>query len=654
MTYGTRVLGLRSSNSSRGWTPAPAVVTPTGTPRHGGRESRPQGEVEQETSILNRSEVREMRNAETVLSIIRDRGRRGLPLTDVYRQLYNPALYLRAYGRIYRNAGVMTPGTTEETVDGMRQEKITAIIAALRSERYRWTPVRRVAIPKKNGMTRPLGIPTWSDKLVQEVIRALLEAYYDPQFSAHSHGFRPERGCHTALQSMQKGWTGTKWFIEGDIKGCFDNIDHQVLLTILREKIHDNRFLRLIAGLLRAGYCEQWRYYTTLSGTPQGGIVSPLLANIYLDKLDQFVEHTLRPRYTRGTNRRLNHTYTALLQRRKRRRQRGQWDEAKVILKHMREMTSVDPYDPDFRRFRYVRYADDFVVGFDGPKAEAEHIKAQLTTFLRETLRLELSEEKPLITHARTAPAQFLGYEVHVMWNSARIRNGARALTGSIGLRIPAAFVEAKCQRFMQAGKVRHRHELTRDSDYDIITRYQQEYRGYVEYYALAANLSWLNRLHWIMRDSLLKTLANKYRSTKRRMRCTYSTSTATPAGPRKCLQVSIPREGKAPLVARFGGISLRKRARAVLTEPPILGLHTWVSTTELVQRLLTDQCEVCGSRQQVEVHHIRKLADLHTRGRSARPLYVQIMAARRRKTLVVCRTCHQDLHAGRPLARRE
>jgi retron-type reverse transcriptase len=163
-----------------------------------------------------------MRTAETVLSIIRERGRRGLPLSDVYRQLYNPALYLRAYGRIARNAGAMTPGTTEETVDGMRQEKITAIIAALRTERYRWTPVRRVAIPKKNGTTRHLGIPTWSDKLLQEVIRSLLEAYYDPQFSAHSHGFRPDRGCHTALQSIQKGWAGTKWFVEGDIKGCFD------------------------------------------------------------------------------------------------------------------------------------------------------------------------------------------------------------------------------------------------------------------------------------------------------------------------------------------------------------------------------------------------------------------------------------------------
>jgi group II intron reverse transcriptase/maturase len=221
-----------------------------------------------------------MRTAETVLSIIRERGKRGLPLTDVYRQLYNEELFLRAYGRIYRNNGAMTRGMTKETVDGMSQEKIASIIEALRCERYRWTPVRRVEIPKKNGKTRPLGIPTWSDKLLQEVMRLILEAYYEPQFSDLSHGFRPKRGCHTALESIHRGWKGAKWFIEGDIKGCFDNIDHEVLLKILREKILDNRFLRLVEGLLRAGYCEEWRYRPTLSGTPQGGIMTPFTQKI--------------------------------------------------------------------------------------------------------------------------------------------------------------------------------------------------------------------------------------------------------------------------------------------------------------------------------------------------------------------------------------
>lgn len=172
----------------------------------------------------NNGKVREMRDADTILGIIRERGRRGLPLEDLYRQLYNPMLYLRAYARLYANKGATTPGATSETVDGMSRKKIDAIIEALRYERYRWTPVRRTYIPKKKGKKlRPLGLPSWSDKLLQEVIRLILEAYFEPQFSPHSHGFRPERGCHTALQEIEHTWQGTKWFIEGDIRGCFDH-----------------------------------------------------------------------------------------------------------------------------------------------------------------------------------------------------------------------------------------------------------------------------------------------------------------------------------------------------------------------------------------------------------------------------------------------
>ena len=245
------------------------------------RESRVHGEGRQVSRDPD-SQVREMRKAETILGIIHERGKHGLPLDDVYRQLYNPQLVLHAYGRIYRNSGAMTPGVTGETVDGMSLAKIESIIDALRHERYRWTPVRRVYIEKKHSpKKRPLGVPTWSDKLLQEVIRLLLEAYYEPQFSCYSHGFRPNRGCHTALREIYHRWVGTKWCIEGDIAQGFDSLDHAVLVSILREKIHDNRFLRLIENLLRAGYLEAWTYHATLSGSPQGAVLSPILANIY-------------------------------------------------------------------------------------------------------------------------------------------------------------------------------------------------------------------------------------------------------------------------------------------------------------------------------------------------------------------------------------
>jgi group II intron reverse transcriptase/maturase len=253
-----------------------------------------------------------MQNAETVLNIIRKLGERSIPLQRVYRQLYNPDLYLRAYAKLYANDGALTPGATTETVDGMTLAKIQTIIQALRQERYRWTPVRRTYILKKSGKRRPLGLPTWSDKVLQEVIRQILEAYYEPRFSTHSHGFRPGRGCHTALHEITQQWRGVKWFDEGDIRAFFDRLDHQVLLDILGEQIQDKRFLRLMEHLFQAGYLEDWRFNTTLSGVPQGSVVSPILSNLVLDKLDRYVEHTLLPRYTRGNRRKTYPPYVQL------------------------------------------------------------------------------------------------------------------------------------------------------------------------------------------------------------------------------------------------------------------------------------------------------------------------------------------------------
>ena len=250
-----------------------------------------------------------MQSAETVLGVLRERGRKGLPCDELYRQLFNRELYLLAYGRIYANDGAMTPGASAETADGMSEDKIDGIIEAMRYERYRFGPVRRIFIPKKNGKLRPLGLPSWSDKLVGEVMRLILEAYYEPTFSDHSHGFRPGRGCHTALRDVAETWAGTTWFIEGDISDCFGSLNHDVMIRILSEKIHDNRFLRLIRQMLQAGYLEDWRYHETLSGSPQGGVVSPILSNIYLHKLDEFVEKVLIPQYTRGKRRRSNHEY---------------------------------------------------------------------------------------------------------------------------------------------------------------------------------------------------------------------------------------------------------------------------------------------------------------------------------------------------------
>jgi group II intron reverse transcriptase/maturase len=594
-----------------------------------------------------------MRSADTVLGIIRERGKRGIPLDDLYRQLYNPDLYLRAYARLSTNTGAMTPGTTRETVDGMSLAKIATLIDDLRHECYRWTPVRRTYVPKKDGKKlRPLGLPSWSDKLLQEVLRSILEAYYEPQFSDYSHGFRPGRGCHTVLTTVQETWTGTKWYIEGDISQCFERIDHQVLLSILREKLLDQRFLRLIQTLLQAGYLEDWHYHATLSGTPQGAIVSPILSNLYLHKLDTYVERELIPAYTHGQERQKNHRYFALMTQAYKRRKQGRRDEASALTKEAQRLPTVDPHDPAYQRLHYVRYADDWLLGFVGPKEEAEVIKERLRTFLRETLKLELSQEKTLITHATTGAARFLGYEIVTHLNDEKRNHcGHRTLNGHIGLRLPDAVVKKKRALYMRGGKARARPELLFNEDYTIVQQYQTAYRGLVQYYLLAQNVAWLWRLHWVMQTSLLKTLAAKHKASLKQMFQKYRTTTMTPCGPMRCIEVKVEREGRKPLVARFGGIPLRRQKKATLIDrdPP----HSYFRRNELIKRLLVGACELCGSTDDCEVHHIRKLADLKTKGRAEKPLWVRVMASRRRKTLIVCRRCHEDIHAGRPLRQR-
>jgi group II intron reverse transcriptase/maturase len=581
-----------------------------------------------------------MRNAETVLGIIQDRGKRGLILEDAYRQLFNPNLYLRAYGRIYRNDGALTRGATAETVDGMSQEKIAATIEQLRFERYRWTPVRRVYIPKQKGGSRPLGVPTWSDKLLQEVIRSILEAYFEPQFSSLSHGFRPNRGCHTALIQIQKVWIGTKWFIEGDIKGFFDNIHHESMLSILSERIHDERFIRLISELLEAGYLEDWRFRPTHSGTPQGGIVSPSLSNVYLDRFDRWVEAKLIPAHTRGTRRKEMPEHLRIKYLLRKARDRDDGATVKALRKLQRQTPYHDYQDPAYARLRYVRYADDFLLGFAGPKDEALAIKSKIRDWLRDNLRLDLSEEKTLITHARTEAARFLGYELSVFWSDTR-----PSVNGHFRLAIPEVKVQGACSRYMSNGKPSHRAELINDSDFDIIARYGIEYRGLMNYYCLAHNIERMTKVHWIMRRSLLMTLAAKHRSSVSKMVQKFSAETLTLDGPRKCIQLVIPRAGKEPLVATFGGIPFKRKKEAVLADEEVRPIFN--PRTELVLRLQADRCEICESRDGVQVHHIRKLADLKKKGRTL-DLYQRVMAARRRKTLVLCRKCHADAHAGR------
>jgi group II intron reverse transcriptase/maturase len=590
-----------------------------------------------------------MLSAQRYLNLLHDRGQRRLPLERVYRNLRNRDLFLMAYSKLYANAGAMTNGTDpQDTIDGMSLDRIDAVIRSLADGTFRWKPTKRIYIPKANGKLRPLSIPSWTDKLVQEVMRLVLEAYYEPQFSSHAHGFRPGRGCHTALAEIADKWKGTRWFIEGDIKGCFDNIDHDILLGLIGKNIKDNRLLKLLRQMLKAGYLDNWRYHHTYSGTPQGGVISPLLANIYLHELDRFVEQELLPAYNHGTQRRRNPEYDRVRNARRKAQCAGKRSEYGRLTKQMYGTPSRRLDDSRYRRLRYVRYADDFILGFEGPKAEAEQIKQRLRVFLAEQLHLHLADAKTLITHAGTIPARFLGYDIQICWNNSTITeqgNGTRrrAANGLPMLRVPPTVKQQWIHRFSRKAKPQAQLAQLACTDYDIVMWYQVQWHGLVNYYQMAVNVTSLQLVKWTMGISLVKTLASKHKchvsDIYRRHRY------KSPDG-LYGLRATIERQGKPPLVATFGTKAVHYQRVVANLKDQCFVLHS--TTTQLSDRLQAQTCELCGRSDHIEVHHVKKLADVRALCRKGqKPAWAVKMLAIRRKTLVVCHECHQAVHAG-------
>lgn len=593
-----------------------------------------------------------LHKAQNYLEVVRTRGEARKELRRVYRIICCQELHLLAYSHLYANKGTLTPGVDpDDTVEGMSIERIDSIIQTLKQHDYEWKPVRRTYRLKRDGKTaRPLGIPGWNDKLVMEVIRMVLEAYYEPQFRDCSHGFRPGRGCHTALDAVNT-WKGVRWFIEGDIKGCFDNLQFDVILRILRRNIHDEAFLRLIRGMLEAGYVEDWTYHQTYSGTPQGGIASPLLANIVLHELDVFVEDVLIPQYTAGTRRKVNPEYKKLAYAIQKAQKEGHWKQANRLRQDYSKLPSKLQNDPHFRRLWYVRYADDTLFGFIGTRHDAERIIRQFGHQLG-TIQLELSHEKTLITHAVKGKARFLNYKINRMlrqdkkvkaWNGKGICT-RRAVNSNLWYAIPEDVVQTWKAKVMKRGKIWHSTELMNLSDYDIIRTYEVELQGLINYYNRVHNQRQLKYLRYLWETSLLKTLANKYQTTVSTIIHRYRTFLT--GEKRALIGVEIPRSGKKPLQAVFGKKKIQ-RHNAVIQE----NIQTlYIVRNELITRLLATTCELCGKEGTTLIgHHIRKLKDLKKRweGRKKKPEWVQKMIAIRRKTLFICSTCHSMIHSG-------
>ena len=572
--------------------------------------------------------------------------------TRLYRYMLRQDLYYVAYKNLYSNNGASTKGVDNDTADGFSKAKIQSIIQSLATETYEPKPARRTYIQKSNGKMRPLGIPTFTDKLIQEVLRMVLEAIYEPVFLGCSHGFRPGRSCHTALKDLKHQFHGTRWFVEGDIKGCFDNIDHQKLISVIDSKIKDARLLKLIWKLLKAGYMEDWQYHCTQSGTPQGGIVSPLFANIYLHELDKFVSQ-LATEFDKPSDKICTTEYGVI------KRQRAKISETlktameperAELLNHSKALQAQQlktPYKSQTdKKIKYIRYADDFLIGVNGDKEDCARIKTSLSNFIAEELRMELSEEKTLITHSNEY-ARFLGYDVRVRRNDTIKHGGAhnakkRTLNNMTELAIP---LNDKIMRFLfdkQIVEQRlngeiipiHRKSLLRCTELEIVSTYNAELRGICNYYSMASNFCKLNYFGYLMEYSCLKTLAAKHKCSSGQIKDKYKDGQGrwgipyvTKAGEKRCY------------FAKYSECKGTKIASDNLTTQAIL--HTSTTTT-FESRLSAKTCELCGSTEaeHYEIHHVHKVKDL-----KGKEPWEKVMIAKRRKTMVLCKMCHYKIH---------
>lgn len=600
-----------------------------------------------------------MRSPERVLNSLNEHSKdSSYKFERLYRILFNEELFYVAYQKIASNGGSTTKGSDGRSIDEMSLARIETLIASLKDESYQPHPSRRVHIPKKNGKTRPLGIPAFEDKLVQEVVRMILEAIYEGHFETTSHGFRPKRSCHTALLHIQKTFSGAKWFIEGDIKGFFDNIDHDVLVGILRERISDDRFIRLIRKFLKAGYVEDWTFHNTYSGMPQGGIVSPILANIYLDKLDKYVKEYIR-HFDMGTKRRPGKESNDLANERKRtvrklKKIKDGTEKAalvarlKAIEQERAAFPSGDEMDGSYRRLKYIRYADDFILGVIGSKEDALRIKEDIKSFLSESLALELSEEKTLITHTGKS-AKFLGYEITVTRNNHQRRDVQGRLRRTYGKRVRLnvsmatlrdklleyGAMEIKLRNGKEIWKPKCRSGLIFNDDLEILDRYNRETVGFCNYYLIANNCVVLHNFRYIMEYSMYKTFAGKYRSTVRKINKKYRLN--------KLFTVKY--EQKGVIKSRtFYKTSFKRRTTAFNGSCDIEPYSIAdVSRTNLTDRLKAEKCELCGTTGKLIMHHVRNLKDL--KGKES---WKRLMSARKRKTIALCPSCHRLRHLGK------
>lgn len=577
--------------------------------------------------------------------------------TRLFRYMLRPDLYYIAYKNLYANNGAATEGVNSDTADGFSEKKVNNIIRKLKNGSYQPNPVKRIYIKKKNGKKRPLGLPTFTDKLVQEALCMILEAVYEPIFLDCSHGFRKNKSCHTALKDLKHQFHGTRWFIEGDIKGCFDTIDHKVLLELINRKIKDKRLIELIQKFLKAGYMENWQYNKTYSGCPQGGICSPIFANIYLHELDKFVRETAEKfekpseRYRTKEYRKIEYQINKMRKKLKDIEEEKREEKQRLIqqIKSMRkELLKTPCKSQTDKKIKYIRYCDDFIIGVNGSKEDCKEIKKQLSDFITQSLKMELSEEKTLITHS-SKKARFLGYDIRVRRNNHTIKREKgrnctkRTLNNMTELTIP---FQDKIMKFMFDKKIiyqkngvikpLHRAALFNCTELEIVATYNAELRGICNYYSMASNFCNLNYFSYLMEYSCLKTLANKHKCTIGKIKNKYKDGKG-----KWCIPYQTKTKSKQCYFASYQECKKEKNEKI----NDMISNHAaryMGSSNCLEKRLKAKKCELCGAEDadSYEIHHIHKLKDL-----KGKRLWEKTMIAKQRKTLVVCHQCHKQIH---------
>lgn len=580
---------------------------------------------------------------------------------DLYRLLYKRDLYIIAYETLKSGEGNMTAGSDGETIDGFSANRINSLINSIKDESFSFNPARRVDIPKANGKTRPLGIASPTEKVVQQVILFILEAIYEPTFSERSHGFRAGRGCHTALQEFRNNWSGVNWVVEGDIKGFFDNISHNILIDILKERIDDERFINLIRKALNAGYLQFGQFINSIVGTPQGSVVSPILANVYLDTFDKWVEKEVIEKLNKGKIKKV-HPERRKLQRRNLRIKekiseidneqeiKNLQEEMKENLKKLKSIPNILD-DDSYVRVKYIRYADDWIIGVNGSRKIATEVRQRCADYLSKNLELELSFEKTHIRHAKTEYANFLGTFIKVgndgegkkaTLTSKKGHRFKKTVTGWLPNMVAptSSIVKRLAGRGIchPDGKPKSKAGWSNLDDIQIVELYSSIWRGYLNYYSFVDNRTNLRRIQYILQYGCAKTLADKHRSSVRKIFKKHGFH----------LKMEIKNDkSEVVRVTTFPHQKtlVRQPNNFLVTDKNVNGGGKAAFFHRMRTRSKLDApCCICDAKENIEMHHVRSIRKIGDEVKG----FTKIMRAINRKQIPVCKECHVKIHNGK------